>query len=88
MLHHTRRAVIFMPGGNEAATRLSGISVNKVKIIVYALCGMLASLAGIIEVARLLRAADGGTGYELDAIAAVVLGGTSLAGGKDALSAR
>ncbi len=76
-------AVIFMPGGNEAATRLSGISVNKVKIIVYALCGMLASLAGIIEVARLSSAQPtAGTGYELDAIAAVVLGGTSLAGGK------
>ena len=77
MLHHTRL------GGNEAATRLSGISVNKVKIIVYALCGMLASLAGIIEVARLSSAQPtAGTGYELDAIAAVVLGGTSLAGGK------
>ncbi|MBO2025888.1 hypothetical protein J4733_23240 [Klebsiella pneumoniae] len=80
---------IYAPGGNEAATRLSGISVNKVKIIVYALCGMLASLAGIIEVARLSSAQPtAGTGYELDAIAAVVLGGTSLAGGKDALSAR
>ncbi len=74
---------IYAPGGNEAATRLSGISVNKVKIIVYALCGMLASLAGIIEVARLSSAQPtAGTGYELDAIAAVVLGGTSLAGGK------
>ncbi|MEA5948428.1 hypothetical protein ONR07_24850, partial [Salmonella enterica subsp. enterica serovar Anatum] len=40
-------------GGNEAATRLSGISVSKVKIIVYSLCGLAASLAGIIEVARL-----------------------------------
>lgn len=74
---------IYALGGNEAATRLSGISVNKVKIIVYALCGMLASLAGIIEVARLSSAQPtAGTGYELDAIAAVVLGGTSLAGGK------
>lgn len=74
---------IYATGGNEAATRLSGISVNKVKIIVYALCGMLASLAGIIEVARLSSAQPtAGTGYELDAIAAVVLGGTSLAGGK------
>ncbi len=89
MLHHTRRPLYLCPGGNEAATRLSGISVNKVKIIVYALCGMLASLAGIIEVARLSSAQPtAGTGYELDAIAAVVLGGTSLAGGKDALSAR
>ncbi|EJC5684862.1 ribose ABC transporter permease [Escherichia coli] len=70
-------------GGNEAATRLSGINVNKIKIIVYSLCGLLASLAGIIEVARLSSAQPtAGTGYELDAIAAVVLGGTSLAGGK------
>jgi ribose transport system permease protein len=42
-----------MRWGNEAATRLSGISVDKVKVIVYSLCGLLASLAGIIEVARL-----------------------------------
>ena len=84
MLHHTRLGrYIYALGGNEAATRLSGISVNRVKIIVYALCGMLASLAGIIEVARLSSAQPtAGTGYELDAIAAVVLGGTSLAGGK------
>ena len=84
MLHHTRLGrYIYALGGNEAATRLSGISVNKVKIIVYSLCGMLASLAGIIEVARLSSAQPtAGTGYELDAIAAVVLGGTSLAGGK------
>jgi ribose transport system permease protein len=83
MLHHTRLGrYIYALGGNEAATRLSGISVNKVKIIVYSLC-MLASLAGIIEVARLSSAQPtAGTGYELDAIAAVVLGGTSLAGGK------
>ena len=75
MLHHTRLGrYIYALGGNEAATRLSGISVNKVKIIVYSLCGLLASLAGIIEVARLSSAQPtAGTGYELDAIAAVVL---------------
>ncbi len=84
MLHHTRLGrYIYALGGNEAAARLSGISVNRVKIIVYALCGMLAALAGTIEVARLSSAQPtAGTGYELDAIAAVVLGGTSLAGGK------
>ena len=71
-------------GGNEVATRLSGISVDKIKIIVYALCGLLAALASVIEVARLSSAQPmAGNGvYELDAIAAVVLGGTSLAGGK------
>lgn len=83
MLHHTRLGRYIALGGNEAATRLSGISVSKVKIIVYSLCGLTASLAGIIEVARLSSAQPtAGTGYELDAIAAVVLGGTSLAGGK------
>lgn len=84
MLHHTRLGrYIYALGGNEAATRLSGINVTRVKIIVYALCGLLAALAGIIEVARLSSAQPtAGSGYELDAIAAVVLGGTSLAGGK------
>lgn len=84
MLHHTRLGrYIYALGGNESATRLSGISVDKVKIIVYSLCGLLAALASIIEVARLSSAQpNAGTGYELDAIAAVVLGGTSLSGGK------
>lgn len=89
MLHHTRLGrYIYALGGNESATRLSGISVDKVKIIVYSLCGLLAALAGIIEVARLSSAQPtAGTGYELDAIAAVVLGGTSLAGVKGGSSA-
>ncbi|TCL05582.1 ribose ABC transporter membrane protein [Sodalis ligni] len=84
MLHHTRLGrYIYALGGNEAATRLSGISVDKVKVIVYSLCGLTAALAGVIEVARLSSAQPtAGTGYELDAIAAVVLGGTSLSGGK------
>ncbi|AWH89168.1 ribose ABC transporter permease [Limnobaculum parvum] len=84
LLNHTRLGrYIYALGGNESATRLSGISVDRVKIIVYALCGMLTALAGIIEVGRLSSAQPtAGIGYELDAIAAVVLGGTSLAGGK------
>lgn len=84
VLHHTRLGrYIYALGGNEAATRLSGISVDKIKIIVYALCGLLAALASVIEVARLSSAQPmAGNGYELDAIAAVVLGGTSLVGGK------
>ncbi len=75
MLHHTRLGrYIYALGGNEAATRLSGINVNRVKVIVYSLCGLLAALAGTIEVARLSSAQPtAGTGYELDAIAAVVL---------------
>ncbi|QPT34944.1 ribose ABC transporter permease [Proteus penneri] len=84
LLHHTRLGrYIYALGGNESATRLSGISVDKIKIIVYSLCGLLAALASVIEVARLSSAQPmAGNGYELDAIAAVVLGGTSLAVGK------
>lgn len=74
---------IYALGGNESATKLSGIDVDKVKIAVYAICGFLAALAGIIVTSRLSSAQPtAGTGYELDAIAAVVLGGTSLMGGK------
>ncbi|MBU2705610.1 ribose ABC transporter permease [Zooshikella marina] len=84
ILHHTRLGrYIYALGGNESATRLSGINVDNIKLIVYSLCGMLAALAGIIATARLASAQPtAGAGYELDAIAAVVLGGTSLAGGK------
>ncbi|KMV70576.1 ribose ABC transporter permease [Rosenbergiella epipactidis] len=84
LLNHTRLGrYIYALGGNEAATRLSGINVTRIKITVYALCGALAALAGSIEVARLSSAQPtAGTGYELDAIAAVVLGGCSLSGGR------
>lgn len=70
-------------GGNEEAAKLMGIGVNKVKVMIYSLSGMLAALAGIILTSRLNSAQPtAGTSYELDAIAAVVLGGTSLAGGR------
>ena len=73
---------IYAIGGNEEATRLSGIDTNKYKTLVYAFSGILAALAGILITSRLGSAQPtAGTGYELDAIAAVVLGGTSLAGG-------
>lgn len=84
LLNHTRFGrYIYAVGGNESATRLSGIDVDKVKIGAYAICGLLAALAGIIVTSRLSSAQPtAGMGYELDAIAAVVLGGTSLMGGK------
>ncbi|WP_410429682.1 ribose ABC transporter permease RbsC [Metabacillus litoralis] len=70
-------------GGNEKAALISGIKVPKVKIMIYSLSGMLAALAGAILTSRLNSAQPtAGTSYELDAIAAVVLGGTSLSGGK------
>ena len=71
-------------GGNEAAARLAGVKVHRTKIAVYALSGVLAGLAGLIETAR-LGASDAqkvGLYIELDAIAAVVVGGTALSGGR------
>ncbi|WP_413641426.1 ribose ABC transporter permease [Oceanisphaera sp. IT1-181] len=87
LLNHTRFGrYIYAVGGNEAAARLSGINVARVKMGVYAICGMLSALAAIIVTSRLSSAQPtAGTTYELDAIAAVVLGGTSLAGGKGAI---
>lgn len=70
-------------GGNEKAAFISGIKVPRVKIMIYSLAGLLAALAGAILTSRLNSAQPtAGTSYELDAIAAVVLGGTSLTGGK------
>ncbi|MGN7477729.1 ribose ABC transporter permease [Solibacillus silvestris] len=74
---------VYAVGGNEAASKLSGINVDRVKIAVYSLTGMLAALSALILTSRLNSAQPtAGTSYELDAIAAVVLGGTSLTGGK------
>lgn len=73
---------VFALGGNEEATKLSGINIDRIKLYVYGISGALSALAGIIITARLSSAQpQAGSGYELDAIAAVVLGGTSLAGG-------
>lgn len=70
-------------GSNEEATKLSGLNTDKIKIAVYTISGILASVAGIIITSRLFSAQPtAGDGYELDAIAAVVLGGTSLTGGR------
>lgn len=75
--------LVYAIGGNEVASRLAGIRVNLVKVIVYAISGLMAGLAGIVLTARLVSAQPtAGSGYELDAIAAVILGGTSLSGGR------
>ena len=74
---------IYAIGGNESAARLSGIKINRVKLVVYAISGALAAIGGIIVTSRLDSAQpNAGITYELDAIAAVVIGGTSLSGGK------
>lgn len=82
-LHQTRLGrYVYALGGNEEAARLSGLATKKLKTAVFGISGFLAALAGIIMTSRLSSAQPtAGTGYELDAIAAVVLGGTSLAGG-------
>lgn len=73
----------FALGSNEEATRLSGVNVDLWKIAVYTLSGTFAGLAGVVIAARLNSAQPAlGQGYELDAIAAVVIGGTSLSGGE------
>ncbi len=74
---------IYAVGGNETATRLSGISTDRVKIMVYSLAGLLAAIGGILMTARLgVAAPTAAYGYELDVIAATVVGGVSLMGGE------
>jgi len=74
---------IYSVGGNDEASRLSGVSVNKVKIVVFIISSMLAAFAGVVLTARVGTAtATAGVGYELDAIAAVVIGGTNVSGGE------
>lgn len=78
---YTGRAM-FAIGGNEEAARLSGIDVKRRKLVIYALSGLFAAVAGIVLAARLTSAQpQAAVGYELDAIAAVVIGGASLSGG-------
>jgi len=83
VLGHTRFGRrLYALGGNEEAARLSGINVSRTKVIVYVIVSLLAALSGILLASRLNGASPNlGTMFELDAIAAVVIGGTSLAGG-------
>lgn len=74
---------VYATGDNAEAAKLSGISVHRVKILAFVISGILAALAGFIVTARLSTAEPtAGTGLELEAIAAVIIGGTSLAGGR------
>lgn len=74
---------IFALGSNEEALRLSGVNIDRWKIVVYSLAGGICAIAGILLASRINSAQPAiGQGYELDAIAAVVIGGTSLSGGK------
>lgn len=74
---------VYAIGGNEDAARLSGINVAKTKILAHVMCGLLAGVAGIMVTARVASATPtAGNGYEMDAIAAAVIGGISLRGGE------
>jgi ribose transport system permease protein len=78
---------IYAVGGNERAAALSGLNVPRIKLAVYTIGGALAGVAGLLIAARLDAATtDAGAGYELDSIAAVVIGGTSLSGGRGSIA--
>jgi ribose transport system permease protein len=77
---------LYAVGGNERAATLSGLAVPRIKLAVYMLGGGLAAVAGLLVTARLDSATpNAGMGYELDSIAAVVIGGTSLSGGRGSI---
>ncbi len=74
---------VYALGGNETAARLSGVKTRRVKLAVYAISGLTAALAAVILTGRLMSGQpNAGVGFELDAIAAVVLGGTAITGGR------
>lgn len=78
---------LYAVGGSERAARLTGLRVDRIKVAVYVAAGALSGLAGILVTARLDSAQpNAGLGYELDAIAAVVIGGTSLSGGRGSVA--
>lgn len=77
---------IYATGSNEKAARLAGVNTDKIKLFVYAVSGFFAAVAGLVILSRLGSAQPtAGQGYELDAIAAVALGGTSMSGGRGTL---
>ncbi len=74
---------IYGVGGNEEASRLSGVNVKKIKYMVYGIAGFMSSLAGVVLLARVNSGQpNAGSGYEMDVITAVVLGGVSMSGGQ------
>ncbi|MCD6007939.1 ABC transporter permease [Halomonas sp. IOP_31] len=84
LLSHTATGrYLYAIGGNEEATRLSGIRVSRYKLLVYTLSGTTAAIAGLVITSRLMSGQpNAGVGFELDAIAAVVLGGAAITGGR------
>ncbi len=78
---------VYAIGSNERAARLSGVNVERVKTLIYVLSGVLVAITAVIQIARIgsMDYANAGSGYEMDAIAAVVVGGTSMSGGKGSI---
>jgi ribose/xylose/arabinose/galactoside ABC-type transport system permease subunit len=87
LLHATKFGrYVFAIGGNEDAAKASGVKVKLIKVAVYGWCGLLSGVAGIILASRINSGQPAvGAGYELDAIAAAVIGGTSLNGGRGSI---
>jgi ribose transport system permease protein len=87
ILRHTRQGTYFLAaGGNEEATRLSGVNTNRTRVIAYGITGVGAALAGLVMLARLgTGEPTAGQGYETNAIAAAAIGGTSMAGGRGSM---
>jgi ribose transport system permease protein len=78
--------IVYAIGSNEEATRLTGIDTRKYKLIVYSLAGLLTGIGALLYIGRINSGHPGsGVGYELNAIAAVVIGGTSLSGGRGSI---
>ena len=78
---------LYALGGNEESAKLSGINTDRIKMMTYVVSGFVSAIAGVIITSRIGSASpNAGTGFELDAIAAVVIGGTSLAGGEGKIS--
>lgn len=78
---------VFAIGSSERTSRLSGVNVDRIKCLVYVLMGVLVSITAVIQVSRIgsMDYANAGSGYEMDAIAAVIVGGTSMSGGKGSI---
>ncbi len=87
LLDHTPLGrYLYAIGGNEEATRLSGVRVARYKLLVYAISGFTAAIAGLVLTSRLMSGQpNAGVGFELDAIAAVVMGGTAITGGRGSI---
>lgn len=79
---------VYAIGSNERTAKLSGINADKVKLGVYALMGLITAIAAIVQIARIgsMDYASAGSGYEMDAIAAVIIGGTSMSGGRGSIA--